>query len=105
MKVYGTRYTKDCIVVTGLCHGIPIFGKIKRILVLEDTSVVFQYNTLEVLEFVEHLNAYRVKAQNETRCIKQDHLQDFYPLGFHTGFGCYQQQNFVVLKYRLDMLN
>ena len=92
MKVFGTLYAKNCVLVIGIRHGDPVLGQMKQVLVVDGSTVVFQYNCLQILEYTVHLNAY----------VKQDSLQDFHPLSVNKGFGCYRNQKFVVLKYRID---
>lgn len=91
--------------ITKLNHGIPVFGKLERVLVIDGAVVVLQYNTLSIVEYVSHLNAYRVKLCNDTNYIKQEELIDFHPLGIHSGFGCFKNHLLVVLKYRVDIPN
>ena len=101
VKVFGTLYAKNCVLVIGIHHGDLVLGQMKQVLVVDGSTVVFQYNCLQILEYTVHLNAYKVRVQNETAYIKQDSLQDFHPLSVNKGFGCYRNQKFVVLKYRI----
>ncbi len=101
VKIYGTRYSEGCVIITGLNYGQPTFGKItKVILVLGD--IIFQYRALEVLEYSESVNAYEVISSCDVKFIKQDDLEDFHPLGIHQGFGSNAKKSFVVLRYRVD---
>ena len=103
VKVFGTYYSEGCVIVAGLSYGQPIFGKICKVL-LAMGKVIFQYKTLLVLEFLEHLNAYEVRLCNDVHFIKQGDLQDFHPLNIHCGFGNNANRSFVVLRYRVDCL-
>lgn len=104
VKVYGTKYVKGDVIVIDYHHGFPILGKIQKVLVVERHIVWFQYLKINVTEFVCHLNAFKVQQLNEIRYIKQSELLDYYPLGLVKGFGCYANQVFVTLKYRLDLM-
>ena len=74
MKVYGTKYVRGCVLVVAPPHGVPIFGKIEQILIVGEI-VILRYKRLRVLEYVSHLNAYKVVELNEVACIKQKELQ------------------------------
>lgn len=102
VKVFGTHYAKNCVLVIGIRHGDPVLGQMKQVLLVDGSIVVFKYNCLQILEYAVHLNAYKVRSQNEIAFVKQDSLQDFHPLSINRGFGCNQNQQFVVLKYRVD---
>ncbi len=67
--------------------------------------IVFIYKALKVMEYSEQLNTYHVKPIfHDLQFIKQDRLQDFHPLGLHTGFGNNANKLFVVLRCRVDYL-
>lgn len=91
--------------IVGLNHGLPVFGKVDQVLVVDATLVILRYSRLRVLEYVSHLNAYKVVEVNELTFVKQKKLQDFHPLGFCKGFGPFTNDFFVVLRYRVDCLN
>ena len=59
---------------------------------------------MRVLEYVSHLNTYKVVELNEIACIKQKELKDFHPLSLYKGIGRFSQDSFVVLRYRVDCL-
>lgn len=99
---FGTRYGKDYVIVAGLRHGIPVFGEINLVLILNGSE--FQYKTLRVTQYVVHPSAYKVERQNEMCFVKQSQLEDFHPLGICKGFGCYASNSYIVLKYRVDCL-
>ena len=40
---------------------------------------------LQVLEFITHLNAYKVLELDEMACVKQKDLKDFHPLSLCKG--------------------
>ena len=61
--------------------------------------VILQYKRLQVLEFITHLNAYKVLELDEMACVKQKDLKDFHPLSLCKGFGQFAQGCFVVLRY------
>lgn len=103
VKVYGTKYARGCVVVVALHHGVPIFGKVEQILIVGEI-VILRYKRLRVLEYVSHLNAYKVVELNEIACIKQKELKDFHPLSLYKGIGRFSQDSFVVLRYRVDCL-
>ena len=103
-KVYGTKYSRGYAIIVDIRHGIPSFGEIKEVLILDGSEVLLQYTALSVLEYVTHLNAYKVTPGNKVSYIKQAELVDFHPLGKCRGFGCYASNFFVVLKYRIDCL-
>ncbi|KAM7426608.1 hypothetical protein ABFA07_022132 [Porites harrisoni] len=103
-KVYGTKYSRGYAIIVDIRHGIPSFGEIKEVLILDGSEVLLQYTALSVLEYVTHLNAYKVTPGNKVSYIKQAELVDFHPLGKCRGFGCYASNFFVVLKYRIDYL-
>lgn len=103
-KVFGTKYCKGCVIVINLCHGTPVFGEIKEVFILDGNAILLSYNIVRVMEFVQHLNAYRVLKTNECHFVLQRKLLDFYPLGISKGFGLYSNNLFVILKYRIDLL-
>ena len=103
VKIFGTGYSEGCVIITGLNYGQPTFGKISKVL-LAIGNIIFQYKTLQVLGYSEHLNAYEVIPCDGVHFIKQDDLQDFHPLGIHQGFGNNANKLFVVLRYRVDCL-
>lgn len=73
-------------------------------MVLAGTTVIFQYKTLKVLKFVQSLNAYEVQRCTDVQFIKYELLQDFHPLGVHSGFGENANKQFVTLRYRVDIM-
>ena len=83
---------------------MPIFGEVKEVIILDGSKVILQYTTLRVLEYITHLNAFKVVSRNEVLYVKQAELVDFHPLGKCKGFGCYASIDFIVLKYRVDFL-
>ena len=101
--MFGTKYSRGCVVVTGLDHGQPTFGEVSKIIFVTG-KIVLQYTTLHVVEFSQHLNAYQVKKLNDVKGVQQEHLQDFHPLGTHRGFGQNENKLFVVLRYRVDYM-
>jgi len=103
-KVYGTKYSRGHVIIVGIRHGTPIFGEVKQVLILDGNVVVFQYSALSVIEYVTHVNAYKVTLRNEVSYVKQSQLVDFHPLGKSKGFGCFANHFFIVLKYRVDCL-
>lgn len=50
-------------------------------LICDGEMVIFRFKKLQVLEYIHHLNAYKVQIKNEIACIKQNNIQDFHPLG------------------------
>ena len=74
-------------------------------LIINGEVVILRYKGLRVLEFVSHLNAYKIMELDEMVCIKQEELQDFHPLSLCKGFGPFAQNFFVVLRYRVDCLS
>ena len=103
VKVFGTRYAKGCVIITGLNYGQPSFGRIDKVLVVAEI-VVFQYHSLQLIKFSEHLNAYEELPLYDTHFIKQKDLQDYHSLGIHNGFGQNANKLFVVLHYKVDIL-
>ena len=55
-------------------------GKVNQVLIVDGEVVILQYKRIRVLEFICHLNAYKVVEMNEMACVKQKNLQDFHPL-------------------------
>ena len=100
--MYGTKYVRGCVVVVGTCHGVPVLGKVNQVLIIDGEVVILQYKRIRVLEFISHLNAYKVVEMNEMACVKQKNLQDFHPLSLCKGFGRFSHDWFVVLRYRVD---
>ena len=88
VKILGTKYAVGYVIITGLNHGLPTFGKVEKI----------------ITTYQERSNAYRVDLVNDIRLIKHEDLIDFHPLGLHKGFGCYGNKLFVVLRYRIDYM-
>ena len=100
--MYGTKYVRGCVVVVGTCHGVPVLGKVNQVLIIDGEVVILQYKRIRVLEFISHLNAYKVVEMNEMVCVKQKNLQDFHPLSLCKGFGRFSHDWFVVFRYRVD---
>ena len=100
--MFGTKYTRGSVVIIALYHGVPVFGKVDQVFIVNGEMVILRYKILRVLEFVDHLNAYKVVELNEMACIKQKKLQDFHPLSLSKGFGTFARDLFVVLRYRVD---
>lgn len=103
-KVYGTKYCRGFVIIVGIWHGIPIFGEVKEVIILDGNKVILQYRTLRVLEYITYLNAFKVVSRNEVSYVKQAELVDFHPLGKCKGFGHYASSDFIVLKYGVDCL-
>ena len=101
-RVYGTKYSQGSVVIVAMLHGVPVLGIVDKVLIVNGEVVILRYNKLRVLEFVSHLNAYKVVRRNEMAYIKQRNLQDFHPLSLCTGFGRFAQDLFVILRYRVD---
>ena len=80
----------------------PLFGEVKKVLIVDGRNVVFQYRRLSVIEYVRHVKAYRIIYDDGVNYIKQAQLLDFHPVGIHRGFGCYAAQKYVVLRYAVD---
>ena len=87
------------MVVVATCHGVPVLGKVDQVLMIDGEVVILQYKRLQVLEFITHLNAYKVLELDEMACVKQKDLKDFHPLSLCKGFGQFAQGCFVVLRY------
>ena len=90
------------MVVVGTCHGVPVLGKVNQLLIIDGQMVILQYKQIRVLEFISHLNVYKVVEMNEMACVKQKNLQDFHPLSLCKGFGRFSHDWFVVLRYGVD---
>ena len=103
VKVFGTRYAEGCVVITSLTYGQPSFGRMDKVLFVAGI-VVFQYHRLQLVKYSEHLNAYQVLPLCDSHFIKQEDLQDYHPLGIHNGFGQNASKLFVVLRYKVDIL-
>ena len=101
VKIFGTSYSTGCVIITGLYHGQPTFGEIIKVLLVMG-NIIFQYKTLQVLEYSEY--AYQVTPCYDVHFIKQDQLQDFHPLGIHQGFSNNSNKLFVVMRYVVDSL-
>ena len=104
MKVMGTKYSKGSIIITGLTYGNPVLGEVIRILISDQGIVVLCYERLDAVDYVKHLNAYRVVSSGEVDFIAQDQLVDYHPVGKHNGFGQSANSYFVVLRYRVDCM-
>ena len=59
------------MVVVGTCHGVPVLGKVNQVLIVDGEVVILQYKRIRVLEFISHLNAYKVVEMNELAYVKQ----------------------------------
>jgi len=105
VKVYDTKYCRGFVIVVGIWRGIPIFGEVKEVIILDGHKVILQYTTLRVLEYITHLNAFKVVSRNEVSYVKQAELVDFHPLGKCKGFGRYTSNDFIALKYKVDCCN
>ena len=88
----------------GDCLGVPIFGKVDQVLIVDGKIVILRYKKLRILEYVNHVNVYKVLEENEMACVKQKQLQDFHPLNLYKSFGRFAQHLFVILRYRVDCL-
>ena len=49
-KVYGTKYSSGYAIIVDIRHGIPSFGEIKEVLILDGSEVMLQHTALSVLE-------------------------------------------------------
>ena len=74
------------------------------IYVVDNTTVIFYYEELRVLNYVHHFNAHKVQHSNMFAYVKQENMVDSHPLGIHTGFDDNSRDIFVVLKYRIDCM-
>ena len=101
---YDTKYCRGFVIIVRIWCGIPIFGEVKEVIILDGHKVILQYTTLRVLEYVTHLNAVKVVSRNEVSYVKEAELVDFHPLGKCKGFGRYASNDFIALKYRVDCL-
>jgi hypothetical protein len=90
--------------VVTLIRGNVTFGEIHYIFVVDSKTVVFYYEELRVVQYVNHLNAYQVQHSNTFAYIKQQDIVDSHPVGTHEGFNANSQKLFVVLKYRVDCM-
>ena len=88
-----------------LHHEVPILAKVNQVLIVGEI-VLLSFKGLSI-EYVSHLNAYKVVAElNEIACIKQMELKDFHPFHLYKGFGRFSQDSFVaLLRYRVGCCN
>ena len=102
MKVFGTKYSKGSAILTGLHYGDPVLGEVVNLFIVNTSAVVTCFKQIQVVDYVTHLNAYRVVSSYEIGYIVQDKMIDFHPLGIHRGFGDNSRNLYVVLRHRVD---
>lgn len=85
----GTTYKKDMFVVTGKHDEGLVFGRIKLILVLNDSVVHFITENYMAVRLVDQGVHCLNSTPQETffLCIKQENLLDYYPLPEYKVFG------------------
>lgn len=60
IRYFNSTYKKNCVIVTNMLDK-PVFGKVKDILVLPDSSVMFHVNILTTEHFDSHYHAFCVQ--------------------------------------------
>lgn len=75
VKCHGTEYRKNLVVCLDLVEDVPVFGKIVQILIKD--GVYFLVSCMES-EFVEHLHAFRVFAQEHSLVLKKTEQLFYY---------------------------
>ena len=101
IKVCGTSYSKASVIVTALTRGNPPFGQFADIFVADGDTVLFYYEKLDVIQHVNHLNAYEVQHSNTFGYVRQKDIADYHALSIHEGFGTNSKRMFVVLNTEL----
>lgn len=66
VKLHGVRFELSSIVVLDISEssGLPQFGEIKNIYLLDNDEVTFECVSLESIDFNEHYYAYQVQRTN-----------------------------------------
>ncbi|KAE8738222.1 hypothetical protein FOCC_FOCC016306 [Frankliniella occidentalis] len=82
----GTRYCINSVVVHGITHNTaPKFGKIESIFIYGNSQLNFVLQDFDVLEFDDHLHAYKVEENGNILCRHPAHLADQQPLWLRYG--------------------
>lgn len=78
-EIFGTLYTCNMIIVLGVDDLMPRFGKIIKLLLVNDT-IIFLLNVLETVNYLEHVSAYQIAGSEDWMCMSQSRLQYNIPL-------------------------
>lgn len=67
MKLYGVRFQLSSIVILDISEssGLPKFGEIKNMYLLDNDEVTFECVSLECIDFNQHYYAYQVQRTNQ----------------------------------------
>lgn len=76
--ILGTVYTVGMMLPFGSTGGLPDFGEIQQIIIVQETPVL----VLKLLSgwYCEHLRTFKVEPTGETEILKHSELKETYPL-------------------------
>ena len=99
----GTRYAIGSVVFYGIDNDIPVFGKIKDIIVLGHNDHLFVLIPYVGNWFSSHFNAYEVQCHpNQIILCGQKELVDYHALSFSKSFSpSLSHKLYVSLKYHV----
>lgn len=100
VRINGSKYTTNCIVVLAVECDLPVFGQI-QLIAYAAKNVTFVVQKLHTLTYDTHLHAYEVSGTDELTAVCYHDLVDWHPLSTHVGFGNNRSSEYVVLKYEL----
>lgn len=86
VTISGTEYRAGLIICSEIEHEMPVFCRIKKILVV-DSVIYFLVNKLVVDHFSEHFHAYQVFESDEKDVIKADSLVIYKPFDLQSAYG------------------
>lgn len=100
VKVNGTVYRPGMTVfMTCTTDGDPQFGRIKKIVTLDD-SVKLLVQRWTTVSFSHHYFAYSVVPDQELEALSVNELHDFHPLHAVKSFDCDDDHYYIPLRYR-----
>ena len=98
VKYFNSTYKINCVVVIRTLH-LPVFGKLKNILVLPDNTVLFYVTHLDTKYFDKHYHAFVVEETLACELVPLSSLT--YPFVLHLYKNAFREDSnlYVVLKY------
>lgn len=99
-EINGTRYVKQSMVFIAIDEEVPVFGKVKDIIVVHGLCF-FVLVPYVGYNFCTHFNAYEVEhCSNQYIICKQEELIDHHLLTINKSFGA-SQKLYICLKYHV----
>jgi len=100
VRVNGSKYMPENVIVMYKDCDMPVFGVIKLI-AYKSNNAVFLVEKLLTVKYCSHVHAYLVTYTGEHTAVNQSKLLDWRPLSIQTGYGELRQNHYVVPRYEI----